>query len=152
MLFLVFFFKQKTAYEMRISDWSSDVCSSDLPFSTPIGYAVSAKPIAAMDANGRDGKRSGVIPLTSLVVSQKNWKVRFSMSLNSGGSAGRCPATSCCTGSGGGSTGCVAAGSTGCCCSCGTGAFCGPSIFLHAPTESTRHETRARSEEHTSEL
>src|SRR3546814_10400785 len=28
--FVVFFFKQKTAYEMRISDWSSDVCSSDL--------------------------------------------------------------------------------------------------------------------------
>src|SRR3546814_5233322 len=28
---VVFFFKQKTAYEMRISDWSSDVCSSDLP-------------------------------------------------------------------------------------------------------------------------
>src|SRR3546814_7015394 len=30
---LFFFFKQKTAYEMRISDWSSDVCSSDLPAS-----------------------------------------------------------------------------------------------------------------------
>src|SRR3546814_9433234 len=29
--FLFFFFKQKTAYELRISDWSSDVCSSDLP-------------------------------------------------------------------------------------------------------------------------
>src|SRR3546814_4688604 len=29
-LLLFFFFKQKTAYEMRISDWSSDVCSSDL--------------------------------------------------------------------------------------------------------------------------
>src|SRR3546814_5797242 len=28
--FLFFFFKQKTAYELRISDWSSDVCSSDL--------------------------------------------------------------------------------------------------------------------------
>src|SRR3546814_15842052 len=28
--FVFFFFKQKTAYEMRISDWSSDVCSSDL--------------------------------------------------------------------------------------------------------------------------
>src|SRR3546814_5020846 len=27
---IFFFFKQKTAYEMRISDWSSDVCSSDL--------------------------------------------------------------------------------------------------------------------------
>src|SRR3546814_8235641 len=31
----VFFFKQKTAYEMRISDWSSDVCSSDL-----LGFAI----------------------------------------------------------------------------------------------------------------
>src|SRR3546814_5827849 len=30
LLILFFFFKQKTAYEMRISDWSSDVCSSDL--------------------------------------------------------------------------------------------------------------------------
>src|SRR3546814_14915115 len=30
-VFWFFFFKQKTAYEMRISDWSSDVCSSDLP-------------------------------------------------------------------------------------------------------------------------
>src|SRR3546814_6104365 len=29
---MFFFFKQKTAYEMRISDWSSDVCSSDLLF------------------------------------------------------------------------------------------------------------------------
>src|SRR3546814_16685472 len=29
-LYFFFFFKQKTAYEMRISDWSSDVCSSDL--------------------------------------------------------------------------------------------------------------------------
>src|SRR3546814_8210864 len=35
-LFLFFFFfKQKTAYEMRISDWSSDVCSSDLHGSAP---------------------------------------------------------------------------------------------------------------------
>src|SRR3546814_17650935 len=35
MVYMVFFFfvKQKTAYEMRISDWSSDVCSSDLPAS-----------------------------------------------------------------------------------------------------------------------
>src|SRR3546814_2719364 len=32
-LYFLFFFKQKTAYEMRISDWSSDVCSSDLPLS-----------------------------------------------------------------------------------------------------------------------
>src|SRR3546814_7778558 len=38
---LVFFFKQKTAYEMRISDWSSDVCSSDLAaeLGLPYGFA-----------------------------------------------------------------------------------------------------------------
>src|SRR3546814_16873282 len=43
-----FFFKQKTAYEMRISDWSSDVCSSDLP------TLVAAVPeIAALVAEGR---------------------------------------------------------------------------------------------------
>src|SRR3546814_6327603 len=31
-----FFFKRKTAYEMRISDWSSDVCSSDLGLTAPL--------------------------------------------------------------------------------------------------------------------
>src|SRR3546814_5957412 len=35
---LFFFFKQKTAYEMRISDWSSDVCSSDLPVDLIAGW------------------------------------------------------------------------------------------------------------------
>src|SRR3546814_10005486 len=34
-----FFFKQKTAYEMRISDWSSDVCSSDLYIGLVGGHA-----------------------------------------------------------------------------------------------------------------
>src|SRR3546814_8750135 len=34
-----FFFKQKTAYEMRISDWSSDVCSSDLILDQRLGRA-----------------------------------------------------------------------------------------------------------------
>src|SRR3546814_1584323 len=35
-----FFFKQKTAYEMRISDWSSDVCSSDLSGTRVPGYGL----------------------------------------------------------------------------------------------------------------
>src|SRR3546814_20309123 len=39
MVFIFFFFKQKTAYEMRISDWSSDVCSSDLDDRKPSGPA-----------------------------------------------------------------------------------------------------------------
>src|SRR3546814_306147 len=34
-MYFFFFFKQKTAYEMRISDWSSDVCSSDLAVDGP---------------------------------------------------------------------------------------------------------------------
>src|SRR3546814_6865971 len=38
-MFVVFFFKQKTAYEMRISDWSSDVCSSDLAGDLHVGGA-----------------------------------------------------------------------------------------------------------------
>src|SRR3546814_19319775 len=37
-----FFFKQKTAYEMRISDWSSDVCSSDLRMAAARGAAFAA--------------------------------------------------------------------------------------------------------------
>src|SRR3546814_19897842 len=47
-LLFVFFFKQKTAYEMRISDWSSDVCSSDLSLApmntdTRSGWSSSAR-------------------------------------------------------------------------------------------------------------
>src|SRR3546814_19354216 len=41
---MLFFFKQKTAYEMRISDWSSDVCSSDLESA---GCAESYRPCSA---------------------------------------------------------------------------------------------------------
>src|SRR3546814_18026236 len=41
---IFFFFKQKTAYEMRISDWSSDVCSSDLPAADVIDVPFALKP------------------------------------------------------------------------------------------------------------
>src|SRR3546814_7946988 len=46
---LFFFFKQKTAYELRISDWSSDVCSSDLKICRQLSLpssAASSRPIA----------------------------------------------------------------------------------------------------------
>src|SRR3546814_5131472 len=39
-MYSFFFFKQKTAYEVRISDWSSDVCSSDLPLEHTLRMAV----------------------------------------------------------------------------------------------------------------
>src|SRR3546814_3645766 len=46
-ILLFFFFKQKTAYEMRISDWSSDVCSSDL--AGPHAPHHRSKPVAHRD-------------------------------------------------------------------------------------------------------
>src|SRR3546814_20550622 len=44
---IIFFFKQRTAYEMRISDWGADVCSSDLPSGGRIssGYGMRRHPI-----------------------------------------------------------------------------------------------------------
>src|SRR3546814_7677771 len=45
---MFFFFKQKTAYEMRISDWSSDVGSSDLP-RLPFIFEVEAEPAVGRD-------------------------------------------------------------------------------------------------------
>src|SRR3546814_4607697 len=48
---LCFFFKQKTAYEMRISDWSSDVCSSDLRWRPP-SVATSGQLRMACTASG----------------------------------------------------------------------------------------------------
>src|SRR3546814_8243906 len=44
---MFFFFKQKTSYEMRISDWSSDVCSSDLNWVAQWGDPTEKKPLAA---------------------------------------------------------------------------------------------------------
>src|SRR3546814_902052 len=57
LLHYFFFFKQKTAYEMRISDWSSDVCSSDLryrqSFDPAVLQEISAHQAALADQGGR---------------------------------------------------------------------------------------------------
>src|SRR3546814_2973623 len=58
-VFLFFFFKQKTAYEMRISDWSSDVCSSDLGIAAAERYShgrVSVDVAPAFLLNDRAGR------------------------------------------------------------------------------------------------
>src|SRR3546814_3123368 len=49
-----FFFKQKTAYEMRISDWSSDVCSSDLESNAIDGVQTSLATLKAALADSAD--------------------------------------------------------------------------------------------------
>src|SRR3546814_3100311 len=49
-----FFFKQKTAYEMRISDWSSDVCSSDLADATHVAGRMLSQRLAIGPSHARD--------------------------------------------------------------------------------------------------
>src|SRR3546814_15294881 len=53
-MLLVFFFKQKTAYEMRISDWSSDVCSSDLLEGGELAGAVGVAGFEGLEQVHRD--------------------------------------------------------------------------------------------------
>src|SRR3546814_8261354 len=57
-LYFFFFFKQKTAYEMRISDWSSDVCSSDLPQGAAVHAAERLRKDAATMARVKRGVTS----------------------------------------------------------------------------------------------
>src|SRR3546814_3393053 len=59
----VFFCKQKTAYEMRISDWSSDVCSSDLHAMKALNNYVSAAGLAAAAEAVIVGSHFGLDPL-----------------------------------------------------------------------------------------
>src|SRR3546814_19027692 len=60
-MLLFFFFKQKTAYEVRISDWSSDVCSSDLQFFRlgPLERDAARHGVAHRPGYGQAGGRSG---------------------------------------------------------------------------------------------
>src|SRR3546814_5941128 len=75
-IFELFFFKQKTAYEMRISDWSSDVCSSDLPQGKMARMATpsSGTPPTEADFHPRRGCGAGlcrVWPSGSVAISLK---------------------------------------------------------------------------------
>src|SRR3546814_7941457 len=71
-LLIFFFFKQKTAYEMRISDWSSDVCSSDL---VPDTHASERRQLTAViEENGirREIRGSGNGPIAAFVAALRN--------------------------------------------------------------------------------
>src|SRR3546814_10112432 len=77
MIFMCFvvFFKQKTAYELRISDWSSDVCSSDLrkgdiPSVPPLAMALTEY-LLFVDVNPR--KALDVAAESTVVVQYKDW-------------------------------------------------------------------------------
>src|SRR3546814_16520141 len=69
MLILCFFFKQKAAYEMRISDWSSDVCSSDLTGNIAedckavVVVEMSAEALLITQTRDADDHRVGILPV-----------------------------------------------------------------------------------------
>src|SRR3546814_9544918 len=69
---VVFLFKQKTAYEMRISDWSSDVCSSDLILIGAYGAdpSVNGKAGASYVIYGKAGGYTDPLDLASLTPTQ----------------------------------------------------------------------------------
>src|SRR3546814_10257210 len=61
MIFVLF--KQKTAYEMRISDWSSDVCSSDLSSATAWkSFRIQSAPIQAVAEEGTCRQSQSMVP------------------------------------------------------------------------------------------
>src|SRR3546814_10378999 len=67
----VFCFKQKTAYEMRISDWSSDVCSSDLPSRRPAAEFFLDDVYGDRDFTRRDADIARVLPMMQRLLPEK---------------------------------------------------------------------------------
>src|SRR3546814_4451280 len=58
---IVFCFKQKTAYELRISDWSSDLCSSDLPSEIRSLGEMQQEPHVAVQGDRADMRPAGLV-------------------------------------------------------------------------------------------
>src|SRR3546814_3052874 len=65
-----FFFKQKTAYDMRISDWSSDVCSSDLQINLFSAFYCSREAIKRM-STVHGGQGGSIINMSSVARSEE---------------------------------------------------------------------------------
>src|SRR3546814_6097707 len=78
----MFFFKQKTAYEMRISDWSSDVCSSDLK-RTIMTTAMLITMIACFAISVSIAVSIGLASVVGIVVAEANMLVAVKEIFNS---------------------------------------------------------------------
>src|SRR3546814_15635148 len=82
---LFFFFKQKTAYEMRISDWSSDVCSSDLSWAAGTHARLGGPPDARPAEDARalrhrsrsEGRMKGQRNNEPMQRRERHWKPRI---------------------------------------------------------------------------
>src|SRR3546814_17736141 len=86
---LFFFFKQKTAYEMRISDWSSDVCSSDLAAAGVVDrdYDAPAKKIVDVAGIGVALHEPELLGILRIDAVERAHQRRWFTDLRSGGEA-----------------------------------------------------------------
>src|SRR3546814_9439227 len=72
---VVFFFKQKTAYDMRISDWSSDVCSSDLYSpGVVVTTIINGPPVITEHVETSTRTYYETVPVRKRHVAKKKWK------------------------------------------------------------------------------
>ena len=81
MLNKVFFFKQKTAYEIGTGDWSSDVCSSDLPEHAWLKESGRVEYTAVTDEQALEGfqllcRTEGIIPALEPKNGRASWRER----------------------------------------------------------------------------
>src|SRR3546814_5774995 len=74
MFMIFFFFKQKTAYEMRISDWSSDVCSSDLGFGAGLPFRKHGMIVPGQQGQGHGADESRFDALDRRVLGQRRYE------------------------------------------------------------------------------
>src|SRR3546814_17022086 len=93
---LIFFFTQKTAYELRISDWSSDVCSSDLrtrPKSSwcSVGTAVSKDAGLMPDARGTSRRPPHPVPEVSMPLTDSTARAGAREQVQAAAHRGSCP-------------------------------------------------------------
>src|SRR3546814_5404846 len=80
--FMFLFFKQKTAYELRISDWSSDVCSSDLHGRSQ-GLELRRREAGHLVVDRLRRRHAVRIVLSPLLTPDPTWRCRPSSSCNS---------------------------------------------------------------------
>src|SRR3546814_11959512 len=73
-IFVFFFFKQKTAYEMRISDWSSDVCSSDL---LEDAREISGRTVVVAPCQASVQIAANLANRFSIIIGQEKWAVQM---------------------------------------------------------------------------
>src|SRR3546814_1960568 len=74
-MILMFFFKQKTSYERRSSDWSADVCSSDLARIMPMAAAFLPRRVASMNPNPEKQRKTPMAKKSAINKNERRRKL-----------------------------------------------------------------------------